>query len=155
MGLYCKYVRARHMSARGIPNALNACVIPVRQNLCYSWHHLCYYSSDSEYFLHRGSLGCHQTGNLTSTSLSVRSSVSISLALILSFHLSPCVCLSFWLFFSFSSCFANKIANDQWRPRAGHVHMHTSDLSSLTGSWLGMRRLLLFSLRLLVHTHLY
>lgn len=73
-----------------------------RRNLCYSWRRLCYYLSDSEYFLHRGSLRCHQTGNLTSTSLSVRSSASICLASILSFHLSPraclSVCLSSWVF---------------------------------------------------------
>lgn len=53
------------------PLQCSKCVFFLSPNLCYSWHRLCYSSSDSEYFFHQGSLRCHQTGNLTSTLTSV------------------------------------------------------------------------------------
>lgn len=46
------------------------CVIPVTE-ICFSWHHCCYSFPGSQYFLHRGSVSCHQSGNFTSTFSSV------------------------------------------------------------------------------------
>lgn len=106
--------------------------------ICYFWHCLCYSLSDSESFLHRSSLCCHQTGNFTSTFtslgvhlyLSVRVSISRSVT-----HMS-------WPSCCHSIASKNKISNDQWSEylMAGHVRelLHWQLLANswqLSPSW--------------------